>query len=49
MGVDTEDYCYDWAIGNKFQWNLYRNLNIVIQEYASENVFRNMAVISSWP
>ena len=39
----------DWAIGNKFQWNLNWNIPIFIQENQFENVIHNMAAILSLP
>ena len=43
-----------WYIGNctlrnKLQWNFNRNLNLLIQEYAFENVICEMAAILSRP
>ena len=35
----------DWALGNKFQWNLTRNSYIFIHENAFENVVWKMAAI----
>ena len=39
----------NWTLGNKLHWNLNRNLNIVIQENAFENVVWKMATILSRP
>ena len=39
----------NWTIGNKLQWNLNRNLYIVIQENAFEIVVWKMAAILSRP
>ena len=39
----------NWTLGNKFQWNLNRNLNIFIQENAFENVVWKMAAMLSRP
>ena len=39
----------NWALGNKLQWNLNRNLYIFIQENAFENVVWKMAAILSRP
>ena len=38
----------NWTLGNKFQWNLNRNLYTFIQENVFENVWK-MAAILSWP
>ena len=38
-----------WAIGNKLQWNFDRNLYIVVQESAFENVVWNISAILSRP
>ena len=38
---------FNWALGNKLQWNLSRNLHIFIQENAFENVARKLAAILS--
>ena len=35
----------NWTLGNKFQWNINRNLYIFIQENAFKNVVWKMAVI----
>ena len=37
----------NWTLGNKVQWNQYRNSYILIQENAFENVFRTTAAILS--
>ena len=39
----------NWTLGNKFQWNLNRKLNIFNQDNAFENVAWKMAVILSRP
>ena len=39
----------NWALRNKLQWNLNRNLSIFIQENALENVVCEMASILSRP
>ena len=38
-----------WTLGNKLQWNLYRNLYIFIQENAFENVVMKLSSILSRP
>ena len=46
------DQCWNivnWALRNKFQWNLNPNAYIFIHEYAFENVVREMTAILSWP
>ena len=39
----------NWTPGNKFQWNLNRNLCIFIQENAFENIVCKIAAILSLP
>ena len=40
------EYCWlDPSVGNKLQWNLYRNLHIFIQENVFENVICKMVPI----
>ena len=41
--------CVNWALGNKLQWNPNRDLNIFIQENASENIVCEMVSILSRP
>ena len=37
----------NWTLGNKFQWNVTRNLNIFMEENTFENVVCEMLSISS--
>ena len=39
----------NWKLRNKLQWNLNRNSNIFIQEYAFGSVVWEMAAMLSWP
>ena len=39
----------NWTIGNKFQWNINRNSNILIRENAFENVVWKMVAILPRP
>ena len=39
----------NWFLGNIFQWNLYQNTTIFIEENAFENVVSKMATILSQP